>query len=165
MVTNHCGKYTVPIQKRDQDQHKVVCMQDFTLFLSRHAELTIAVIIILLCLTVIEILRGRLKTNQVDALRCTQLMNHEQAQVIDIRPAARFNTGHIINAVSLQAADIKNNLKLIEKFRSKPLIIVCENGVESQKLAAFLLKNGFNVYSLSGGIRAWNTAQMPLVKE
>jgi len=52
----------------------------------------------------------------------------------------------------------------LEKFKSKPIIVVDNSGFESQKIASFLLKQGYTAYSLNGGMRAWATAQMPIIK-
>ena len=47
----------------------------------------------------------------------------------------------------------------------KPILLVCDNGLASQKAAAALKAAGRpDVYSLKGGIDAWVQAGIPLVK-
>ena len=65
----------------------------------------------------------------------------------------------------MSAKDLRDDSKKREKFRLRPIIIADPAGLESQKLASILLKQGYNAYSLSGGMRAWIEAQMPIVKD
>jgi rhodanese-related sulfurtransferase len=102
---------------------------------------------------------------RITATQAVQLINRQNAAIIDIRATDSFRKGHIIDAVSLTSKEIMDGSKKIEKFKNKPVIIVCNAGIESQKIAALLLKQGYNAFSLSGGIRAWSEAELPLVKE
>lgn len=140
-------------------------MQELTTFISNHTELGIAVALIILLLIVVELLRAKRKSFSLTPSQATQMMNHDNAVVIDIRPTDAYRKGHIINAQSLPAQEIRDNPKKIEKYKNRPLLIVCNAGLESQKLAALLLKQGYNAFSLAGGLRSWSEAQMPLVKE
>lgn len=139
-------------------------MQDFTVFLSLHPYLTTAFIVVLVLVFLLEWIRARRNVFNLTSARVTHLLNRENAVVIDIRPQEVFKSGHILNSQSLKADEIKQNPKKLEKFRGNPIIIVAAGGNEAQKLAAFLLKNGYNAYSLAGGIPAWIEAQLPLVK-
>lgn len=140
-------------------------MQDISTFISNHTALSGAAFILIVLLMIVEFLRLKRNAFFVSPMKATQLINHDNAVVIDIRSKEAYNQGHIIDSEILSTTEIQNNPKKIERFRSKPIIIVCNSGVESQKLAAVLLKRGYNAYSLAGGLRAWSNAQMPLVKE
>lgn len=139
-------------------------MQDFITFFSNHLALTSAAIFVFALLTIIEFMRAKRATYSLNPTQMTQLINHQHAVVIDIRGAEQYRQGHVIDALSMTATDLNNNGKKLEKFKNKPLIVVCPSGNESQKIAALLLKRGYNAYSLAGGMRAWRTAQMPEVK-
>lgn len=140
-------------------------MQDITTFISNHAMLFFAAVVVFVVLLIVEALRAKRGSFNIDPLKTTQLINHQNAIVIDIRDPEAFRKGHIIDAILMPITDIKQLGKKIEKLKLKPLIIICAAGIESQKIAAFLLKNGYNAYSLAGGMRAWLNAQMPIVKE
>lgn len=139
-------------------------MQELTTFINLHPTLAIAALIVLILIMCVEFLRAKRNTFSINATQLTQKINHENAVVIDVRPREIYLKGHIIDAHSMTPAEIRENTKKLEKFKAKPIIVVCATGVESQKIAALLLKRGYNAYSLSGGIRAWIEAQMPLVK-
>lgn len=140
-------------------------MQDITTFISNHAILFFAACIVIIILLIVEALRAKRGGFNISPLKTTQLINHENAVVIDIRSADAFQSGHIIDALSMQASEVTKLNKKFEKLKAKPIIIVCNGGIESQKIATFLLKNGYNAYSLAGGMRSWLSAQMPIVKE
>lgn len=140
-------------------------MQDITTFLSNHAMLAFAACVVIIFLLMIEALRAKRGSFNINPLQTTQLINHHNAIVIDIRDEQSFQNGHIIDAMLMSISDIKQLNKKIEKLKGKALVIVCNTGVESQKIATFLLKNGYNAYSLAGGMRAWLNAEMPVIKE
>lgn len=140
-------------------------MQDLITFISHHRVLAYAFVSILVLLMIVEYFRLKRNNIRVDTAKAIQLINRENAVVIDIRPNESYRKGHIIDSVSLTSREIGENPKKIEKYRTKPIIIVCSGGIESQKIAALLLKRGYNAYSISGGISAWSQANMPLIKE
>jgi rhodanese-related sulfurtransferase len=140
-------------------------MQELITFTSQHTALTMALGIILILLMLLEFIRAKRNTFYIDSLTATQLINHENAAVIDLRALDSYRQGHIIDAVSMPVTDIHQHPKKLEKFRTQPIILVCAVGMESQKIAASLLKDGYNAYALTGGMRAWLAADMPVVKE
>jgi rhodanese-related sulfurtransferase len=134
-------------------------MQEFILFTSQHIGLTMALGVILILLMLLEFIRAKRNTFCIDPLAMTQLINHQHAAVIDLRVEDHYNKGHIIDAVLMP------HPKKLEKYRTRPIIFVCATGLESQKRAAFLRKDGYNAYALTGGMRAWLAADMPTIKE
>lgn len=139
-------------------------MQEIVQFMQHHEMLSLALIIIFILLIIIEFVRLKRGSNQISPNQLISMINHQNAVVVDIRAPDAFASGHIVDAISLPLADIDGKHKKLEKFKSHPIVIVCTAGVESQKAAAQLEKNGFNALILAGGIRAWRTAEMPLVK-
>ncbi|MCS7486358.1 MULTISPECIES: rhodanese-like domain-containing protein [Marinomonas] len=95
----------------------------------------------------------------------TNLMNNEDAVVVDIRPEKEFNTGHITGAMNIPATKMQDNLKRLEKHKDTPIIIVCKSGITSGASAKDLKKAGFSkIYKLQGGIVEWQSSNLPLVK-
>ncbi len=85
-------------------------------------------------------------------------------QVLDVRTAAEFKTGHIKNALQ---ADWNNKEQFTERVsyidKSKPVFVYCLVGGRSAAAAAWMREKGFtNVIELAGGINAWKKAQLPL---
>jgi rhodanese-related sulfurtransferase len=103
----------------------------------------------------------------VTATQATQLINREDALVVDVRDPGDFGAGHILGAKSvplarLESGDVPNDLS---KRKDKSLILYCERGDRADKAAAALRKQGFaKVVSLSGGIAGWRQAGLPVEK-
>lgn len=102
----------------------------------------------------------------VEPGEATRLINREDARVLDIRPAAEYEQGHILNAIHVPAGELEQRLKQLDKHRQRPVIVVCRSGATSTGACATLAKAGFEkVYSLKGGIMAWQNANLPLTKD
>ena len=101
----------------------------------------------------------------ISTLEATLLINQQNALVLDVRDAAEYGQGHVLNARNLPAGELAARASEIDKFKAKPVIVVCESGTRSDKAAATLRKQGFSqVVSLGGGVAAWRQAGLPLEK-
>lgn len=102
----------------------------------------------------------------VSTLQATQLMNRDDAVVIDLRAAADFANGHILGARNIPLADLERRAGELDKYKSKPVIVHCAQGNSSGDGLALLRKRGFgNVVNLSGGYAAWLQAGLPVEKK
>jgi rhodanese-related sulfurtransferase len=98
-------------------------------------------------------------------LEATQLINREDALVLDVREPTEFDAGHMLGAKNVPLAAIEARAGEFDKFKAKPVILVCESGNRSSKAAGILRAKGFaNVLNLSGGFPAWQQAGLPVVK-
>ena len=140
-------------------------MQDLAQFIATHLALTYTLAITLVVLMTIEFMRARRNQTSIDVARAVQLINRENAVVIDIRSSEQYKKGHIIDSRSLMAKDMMLDTKVIEKFKKRPIVVVCATGFDSQKMAAFLIRHGYNAFALSGGVRSWSEAELPLIKQ
>ena len=135
-------------------------------FISNHSSLVVAFVVILALLTWAlwqGAGRGLKKLSPMDA---TQLINRENAVVLDVRSDGEFNQGHIVNAVNFPQKSVEEQLSKLEKYRSRPIITTCRNGQAALGVGNRLRKNGFEqVYNLAGGLVAWEGANLPLVKK
>jgi len=102
---------------------------------------------------------------EVGPTEAVQLINRRDAVVIDVRDAADYKSGHITNARHIPESELEARAKEMEKVKSKPIIVSCARGNRSSSVATRLRKLGFNeVFSLRGGLAAWQQANMPLEK-
>jgi rhodanese-related sulfurtransferase len=100
----------------------------------------------------------------VSTAQATQLINREDALVVDVREPGEYGAGHILGAknVPLERMDAPGELV---KRKDKPLILYCDGGDRTTKAAASLKKQGFSrVVNLSGGLGAWQQAGLPVEK-
>ncbi|QLB21024.1 rhodanese-like domain-containing protein [Vespertiliibacter pulmonis] len=106
------------------------------------------------------------KIKIVTNTEATLLINKQDAIVIDVRTDDEFKAGHIIDSQHLLPSDIKSNkLNAIEKYKTRPVIIIDSNGLSAQALANTLAKQGFDAHALKEGIAGWRAANLPLVKK
>lgn len=101
----------------------------------------------------------------VSTLQATQMMNREDALVIDVRDADAYAKGHILGAKSIPLAELGRRAADLAKHKSKAVIVSCQNGDRSGSAAATLRQNGFaRVHPLNGGFAAWQQAGLPVEK-
>lgn len=101
----------------------------------------------------------------VDTLGATQMINREDALVLDVREAAEYARGHILGAKSVPLGELGRRVAELERHKSKPLILCCETGNRSGNALAVLRRHGFEkVHNLSGGFGAWQQAGLPVEK-
>lgn len=99
----------------------------------------------------------------VDAPGAVRMINENGGVFLDIRAPAEFAKGHLTPGKNIPAADLEKRAAELEKFKEKPLVLVCANGMRAKQTAAKLSAQGFSqAYALSGGVAGWVEAQMPL---
>lgn len=101
----------------------------------------------------------------VSTLEATQLINREDALVLDVREVTEYAAGHMLGAKNVPLAAVEGRAGEFDKHKAKPVIVVCADGTRASKAAAALRAGGFaNVVNLSGGFPAWQQAGLPVVK-
>jgi rhodanese-related sulfurtransferase len=113
------------------------------------------------------LLRDKTGGNSLSTLQATQLINREDALLLDVRDAAAYAQGHIINARNIPMSQLEERAGELgkQKGKTKPVIVHCENGVRSQAGMTLLAKHGFEkVFTLAGGVSAWKAAGLPMEK-
>ena len=101
----------------------------------------------------------------VSTLEATQLINRQDALVLDVREQAEYAQSHILNSRGLPLSQLEARLGDIEKYKAKPVIVYCATGNRSNTAAALMRKRGFSsVFNLSGGFAAWQQAGLPVQK-
>jgi rhodanese-related sulfurtransferase len=96
-----------------------------------------------------------------DAIR----MMNEGAVLVDLRPANQFKDGHIAGARNVPGDQIAGDAKALEKLAGKTLIMCCDTGSTAAAAVRTLGRAGFKrVFSLRGGLAAWRSDNLPVVK-
>ena len=102
---------------------------------------------------------------EVDNPAALQLINHKNALVLDVRDESEFSAGHIRGAKLIPLLKLKDRIGELERNRDKPIVVVCRSGNRSATACAMLGNNQFGqVYSLSGGMMAWQKSDLPIEK-
>lgn len=91
----------------------------------------------------------------------TILINHKNALVIDVRNADEFKHGTLASAVNIPGDNLINRIDNLDKNR--PILLVDQTGRRAQEALKLLRSKGFaEVYTLEGGLVAWQAAKLPL---
>ncbi len=101
----------------------------------------------------------------VSVTEATQLINREDAVVLDVRDAGDYDAGHVLGARSMPRARVEGGTLPgdLAKRKDKPLIVYCERGDSAGKVATELRKQGFEkAVALSGGTAGWRQAGLPV---
>ena len=89
-----------------------------------------------------------------------QMVNSQNAQLIDIRAKKKFKTGHIQGSRNIPFTQLKDHVEELRAIE-EPIIIICDMGLQSSAAVQLVAKP--NVFRLDGGIGGWQAAGMPLV--
>ncbi|MDP3561595.1 MAG: rhodanese-like domain-containing protein [Legionellaceae bacterium] len=133
-------------------------------FANNHWQLCLAFVVILLIIFINEYYSLQQQGKTVTTEAAVALINHDDAVVFDLRSADLFKSGHIIHSIRVSKTDFDQ--PKMDKYKNKPIILVCARGIESAALATALRKKGYTQpMVLAGGFNAWQTATLPVVKK
>ena len=105
------------------------------------------------------------KIKSVGSAQAINLINRESAVVIDVCEPKEYQQGHLPNAINIPLSSLSSRISELEKYKGKPIVVACRAGNRSMKGAIALSRNGFeSVYSLSGGLMAWQKGNLPIEK-
>ncbi|MBL0162451.1 MAG: rhodanese-like domain-containing protein [Xanthomonadales bacterium] len=95
----------------------------------------------------------------------TQLINRDNALLIDVSSIQDYEKGHVPGARHVAMSQFDPESKELAKAKALPVAVYCKSGQTAGVAAKRLKKAGFtDVYTLDGGLRTWVEAQLPLVK-
>jgi rhodanese-related sulfurtransferase len=101
--------------------------------------------------------------NGLGLAQAVMLMNRDKAVVVDVSEPHEFARGHVLGAKNVPLAQLEAQLPQVAKNKSAPLILVCQSGVRSGRATAMARKMGYeNAQNLSGGMKAWQAASLPV---
>lgn len=131
-------------------------------FIAANPLLVGATLLMAIAVIAIELqLRARmlLEVSTAEAVR----MINRGATVVDIRDKARFEAGHVVDAVLMAPDDLaKGEEGRIKKKRG--VVVICESGSQSYRVVKALRAAGFDgAFSLKGGIGSWQRDNQLLV--
>ena len=101
----------------------------------------------------------------VNTTQAIELINRQDALVLDVRDAGDYGAGHILGAKNVPVADLERRAAEFDKHKAKPVIVHCDTGNRATRAAGVLKARGFaSVFNLAGGFVAWQQAGLPVEK-
>lgn len=137
-------------------------MEHLSQFITNHWQLWLLFIVILFLTFINELITQKKKAKELSPQAVVDMINNENALIIDLRDKELFKKGHIIDSINAKSEDFEQ--QKMDKYKDKPIILVCARGIEAPSLAAKIRTQGYQPSVLGGGIAAWQSADLPLVK-
>jgi rhodanese-related sulfurtransferase len=92
------------------------------------------------------------------------MVNAEDGVFVDLRDTAEFRKGHIVSAMNIPSAKLAERMAELEKFRDRPIVLVCKMGQQSGTAGKQLkAANYAKVYKMTGGMMEWSNLQLPTI--
>ena len=134
-------------------------------YVARHPLLAGGTVLLALAVAAYEFSRARSGGQVVGPTEAVRLMN-QGALLVDVRSRAEFDSGHILDARHVPQDEVAKAAETLKRFKEKVVVVCCESGLRSGAAARVLQAQGFTkVVTLRGGLQAWRTENLPLVKE
>lgn len=104
------------------------------------------------------------KANVISLDEFKNILRTNHTQVVDLRGAAEFKSGHIKGADNVFIGTLEKNLSKIKK--DEQVVIHCQAGDRSSIGYSLLTKHGYkNIKNYSGGMSEWANTGNPIVSE
>lgn len=135
-------------------------------FIGNHTALAALFVILLVALVATQIMELFSKTKELTPAGLTGLINRDNPLLIDLSSLADFEKMHVPGARHVAMSQFDPEKKELAKAKDLPVVVMDKDGHgNSAKAAQRLVKAGFEkVYTLGGGVLAWQAAQLPVAK-
>jgi phage shock protein E len=91
-----------------------------------------------------------------------KIKNGKRPFVLDVRQSEEFRDGHIQGAKLIPLGELKQKIQDLPKQRE--IICVCDSGSRSSSASRMLVKAGYQVFNLRGGMSSWEREKLPVKK-
>lgn len=113
-------------------------------------------------LAIVNDAKTRIRESTVDDVKHDRESSVDHV-LVDTREESEWNAAHAAGAIHLGKGVIERDVESAIPDTGKKIVLYCGGGYRSALAADTLQKMGYtNVFSLAGGWRAWNAAEMPV---
>ena len=101
----------------------------------------------------------------LSAAGAVQLINREKAVIVDVSEAEEFAAAHMTGARNIPLSQLEEKLSATVKNKQLPVVLLCATGARAVRAEAIAKKLGYEkAQALSGGMKAWREAGLPVEK-
>ena len=104
---------------------------------------------------------GRKRTNEVGPADVAELQGRG-AVLLDVRENDEWTAGHAPYAVHVPLSRVG---EAASRFAVQEVLTVCRSGARSGRAAKTLAAAGVEVHNVAGGMSAWASAGLPVVRD
>ena len=99
--------------------------------------------------------RAQANVPTISSDEAREYLTDSNYQFIDVRTDDEYDSGHIPNSMHIPLHQIQDRMSEIDSLKNKNIIAYCRSGARSSKATKILVKAGFDVLNLSGGVLSW----------
>jgi len=141
-------------------------MEQVLEFANNHLMLVMSFFAIVFMLLFGEYRRMTRCYGEIIPSEAVMIMNRDDAVLVDVREANEISQGKIKGAKHIPLGSFKQRINELDEHKGKKVIIYCRSGNRSGQASDTLCKQGFEqVFNLKGGVMAWQSDNLPLVKK
>ena len=138
-------------------------MLEFNLFLIDYWYFSVPLFFFIFLFVYSEMNKGGKK---IEPNELTRLVNKENAILIDLRKKEDYENGHIMTALNYPHQEFDNQMHELNKFKDRPIVLVCDMGRNSANIGEKLKKGEFQeTFRLNGGMMTWTQENLPVVQK
>ena len=136
-------------------------------FSANHPFLVMAFIILLGLTFFNELKIATQRFASLTPAAAVKLLNSEDVVVLDVRePGETAAGGKIAKAIQIPSSGLAQRIGELEKHKQNTMLVYCKTGARAGAACRELSKHGFDkVFSLNGGLTAWQEAHLPTSKK
>jgi rhodanese-related sulfurtransferase len=133
----------------------------FLEFLAQEWLLTTALLAVIVMLIMHE---SRKSGPSLSPQQAINLVNAQEGVFVDLRDSGEFSKGHIMGAVNIPATKLPERMVELEKYKDKPVVLVCKMGQQASTAGKQLKAANYSqVNKMTGGMMEWGNLQLPTV--
>ena len=92
-------------------------------------------------------------------------MQKQGILLLDVREQDEYAAVHAPGSTLIQLGQLSSRLAEIQKYKNKPVAVVCRSGRRSAQAVELLRNAGFaQAVNVEGGMNAWESAGLPVIK-
>ncbi|MGI9666922.1 MAG: rhodanese-like domain-containing protein [Acidimicrobiia bacterium] len=100
------------------------------------------------------------RKNSVDVTKAHGMATNDGYVIVDVRTDKERTESHPPGSIHIELETIPDNLA---QLQGKKVLAFCRSGNRSSHAAKYLEAQGIEAHNVSGGIIAWQKAELPLV--
>ena len=95
-----------------------------------------------------------------------RIYRDDNITLLDVRTKEELKEdGFIEGAVNIPVQRLVHDIALLKDDKNSTVLVYCRSGNRSVTAGRILVKNGYTVYNMKGGISAWKKEKFPVMKE
>jgi rhodanese-related sulfurtransferase len=102
---------------------------------------------------------------EVSSREAADLIQNEQAIILDVRTPNEYKRGHLHNSVLIPVQELQTRYKELGTHKDREILIYCATGNRSTVASKILIDSGFkHIVNMRGGIYDWHKKNYPIAR-